>query len=83
MVIFSSFGNCITVDPIIELLQKVFFNFSLEQLLRHQFVRYKYKFAFGLNSRRNIRSCMFPQTVAFQVKKEKNFYSLKARLLNY
>ena len=28
MVILSSSGNCITVDPIIELLQKVFFNFS-------------------------------------------------------
>ena len=47
----------------------MFFNFSWEQLLKHQFVRYVFKFAFGLNFRRNIRSCMFPETVAFKVKK--------------
>ena len=70
MVIFpSSSGNCTIVDPINELPQQMFFNFSREQSLRHQNVRYKYKFAFGLNSRRNILSCIFPQTVDFKVKK--------------
>ena len=48
----------------------MFFNFSWEQLLKHQFVLYVFKFAFGLNFRRNIRSCMFPETVAFKVKKK-------------
>ena len=69
--IFPSSSNCVIIYPIIELLKKCFsISPALEQLLRHQFVRYKYKFAFGLNSRRNIRSCMFPhQIVAFQLKK--------------
>ena len=69
MVIFPSSGNCTIVDPINELPQQMFFNFSREQSRRHQFVRYKYKFVFGLNFRRNILSCIFPQRVAFKVKK--------------
>ena len=53
----------------------MFFNFSWEQLLKHQFVRYVFKFAFGINFRWNIRSCMFPEAVAFKVKK--SFYLQK------